>query len=93
MSVHRKKSQPSHDPAHGVTFGRVVVTVSHEMQDCVLHVDLNAQAVPARQVRLESPEEVEGALAAQEMMAAVDPVAGNMVSALRFADEKLTGTR
>jgi len=76
-----------HDPDRGTRFGSVVVTVSPEMGDCVLHVI--ARFAP----RFHGLDEIEGAITAQTFKAGRDPVAADMVRALRFAAEWMHNRR
>ena len=80
----KDQTRNPHDPDLGTRFGAVVVTVSPDMGDCVLHVDA-ATGRPRFTPRFHSLEEIEGAIMAQQVRATADPVAGDMVRALRFA--------
>jgi len=81
-----------HDRANGTRFGVVVVTVSADMGDCVLHVDPVGGRL-ARVPRFHSVEEIEGAITAQTFKAGRDPVAADMVRALRFAAQWMRDRR
>lgn len=83
------------DPAAtGTRFGVAVVTVDAAAGDCVIHAPRPGPAgdVMTRK-RFDSLDEVQGAYAVQIARAAIDPVAGDIARALKFAGQQIAAAQ
>lgn len=77
--------------ANGQRFGRAIVTVDHDLGDCVVTCD--APGYELKRMRLHSLEEISGAYQVQIGLAATDDVAADIARALKFAGQLLKAKR
>ncbi|TNE66826.1 MAG: hypothetical protein EP336_09420 [Rhodobacteraceae bacterium] len=82
-------SQHQDPEKYGTQFGSVVVTVDHDLGDCVIHAKRKGPTgdVPYRK-RFNSIEEISGAYEAQAYLARGEE--NDLMRALRFAVRKLS---
>lgn len=82
---------PHLDPAaNGTRFGAVVVTVDLDLRDAVVRIPVPGTfGQGVKEIRLNSLDEITGAYAVQVGRAAIDPQAGDIARALKFAAQQI----